>query len=90
MKHVMQMALRQIYSVFWALDNLVSSLSGGAPGETISARLGKARAAGSKFWGFVANALDWIVALIFRTPHHCAGALAAYQARVAAAPSFGG
>lgn len=90
MIHILEMVLRQIYSVFWAVDNLISSLTGGAPGETISARLGRSRKAGSKFWGAVANALDGFVALVFRTPNHCDGAWAAYEARMKVAPSFEG
>lgn len=90
MTHAWRLALRQLYAVFWSLDCLASALTGGAPGETISARLGRARAGGGRFWPGVANALDWTVILIFRTPNHCDGAWAAYKARLAVAPSFGG
>jgi hypothetical protein len=77
-------------SVAWAVDCLVSALSGGAAGQTISARLGEAVRQGSTRAIPYARAVDW---LAIRWPlyeeNHCARSDEAYRARLDAAP-FGG
>lgn len=80
----MKIILRWPYAVFLAIDLLVSAVFFGAPGETISARLARQRGLDSVACG----ALDAVVLAIFREPHHCEIALAAFNARQAAA-SFG-
>jgi hypothetical protein len=77
------MIARQLYALFFALDLLASALTGGAPGQSISARLAKATNAPAQ----VCRAwLDTLVRLVFRQPGHCALALANYEARQHAAP----
>jgi hypothetical protein len=77
------MIARQLYALFFAVDLLLSSLTGGAPGQSISARLAKAKNAPARI---ARAALDGIVRLVFRQPGHCALALANYEARQHAAP----
>jgi hypothetical protein len=77
------MILRQLYALFFALDLLASAMTGGAPGQSISARLAKAKNAPAQL---ARRALDAIVRLVFRQPGHCALALANYEARQHAAP----
>ncbi len=84
--HPLKFALRQLYALFFALDLVVSALTGGAPMETVSARLGRP----DRFDRWPRVALDWVVLTLFGASRHCERALAAYQARVQAAPAFSG
>ena len=84
----MNVLRRMPLSIFWALDVLLSALSGGAPGETISARLGEAVRQGSTRAIPYARIVDW-GARIFGETDHCAKSDEAYRARLNAAP-FGG
>jgi hypothetical protein len=78
------MIKRQIIAIFWGDDVVISALTGGAPGETISARCGKGAAEGSWFW----SGFAWGVDKMFGKGH-CAGAWLAYQERVKAGGSYG-
>lgn len=51
-------------------DNMVSAQTGGDPDDSLSSRLGKARAKGSS-WGFVANKVDLVALELFGDPDHC-------------------
>lgn len=86
----MKIIVRFIYSVFLALDLLASALTFGAPLQTLSARFAKWRAKGYRVGTFLANTTDYFALVLFGATNHCAGALAAYCARVAAAPSWSG
>jgi hypothetical protein len=74
------------YAVFLALDLLLSAIAFGAPGETISARLARNHGVASA----PCRALDWIVLTVFRKPHHCEDALAAFNEREKAATFYSG
>lgn len=45
-------------NVFVAFDQLINTLFGGDPDETISSRAGKGRRAGRWFWTVAANFID--------------------------------
>jgi len=51
-------------------DNLVSAQSGGDPDESLSSRLGKARAKGSR-WSIIANKVDLVARELFKDFDHC-------------------
>jgi hypothetical protein len=77
------MIARQLYALFFAVDLLASSLTGGAPGQSISARLAKATNAPAQV---ARRVVDAFFRIVFRVPGHCALALANYEARQHAAP----
>lgn len=58
-------------NVWEGFDNSASADTGGDPDETISSRLGKARAKGSLVLGFVANKVDLIAYELFGDLNHC-------------------
>src|SRR5258708_2279572 len=75
---------------FWAADCRISALSGGAPGQTISARLGEAVRHGSLRATRYARMVDRGAARPpFNEADHCARSDADYRARVDAAPFNG-
>lgn len=86
----LDLILRQIYAIFFALDLLISALTFGAPLETISARLARARSRHSWLGTIMANMVDAIALHVFGTHHHCAAALRAYIEREAVASSWRG
>jgi hypothetical protein len=51
-------------------DNLISAQTGGDPDDSLSSRLGKARAKGSG-WGYIANKVDLVALELFNDPDHC-------------------
>ena len=87
---VLKIALRQIYALFLALDLLLSALTGGAPLETISARLAIYRRKGCPWAVIAAGAVDWVALKLFGEASHCDSSLAAYEARNAAASAWSG
>lgn len=76
------MIRRWLYAVFLAADLLASAITGGAPWQTISARLAKARAGGSPIGSALCRAVDWTVARMFRERNHCQSAFTAYERRL--------
>lgn len=76
------MIRRWLYAVFLAADLLASALTGGAPWQTISARLAKARVGGSPIGGACCRAVDWVVLKVFHERNHCEAAFTAYEARL--------
>lgn len=84
-------ALRRLpLALFYAVDLLVSALTLGAPGQTISARLGKARHNGARLVIPFAATVDLIAAAWpFNEADHCETSRVAYEARLNAA-AFGG
>jgi hypothetical protein len=84
---LLKLAQRSAYALFYAVDLVGSALTLGGPGETISARLGKAAVQDpSCVAAAFAHDLDWLVKAVFGAPNHCAGALAAYNARESVSP----
>lgn len=59
-----------------ALDQLVNSALGGEPDETLSARAHRQRLNGHPYWGWTAQAINW---LFFWQEDHC---LLAHQAEI--------
>ena len=83
-------ALRRMpLAAFWAFDCLVSALTSGDVGQTLSARLGKARAKGSPVATVCADALDVFIARVLGGRNRCASSIAAYEARLNAAAFTG-
>lgn len=89
MRHALRLLWRGVGASLLGLDLLASGLTGGAPGESISARLAKARLHGSALGTLGADGIDWLALKGFGVMSHCAGSLAAYQARQAVAPWLG-
>ncbi len=79
--------LRLIYALFLAIDLLASALTGGAPWQTISARLAKGE---GKATQVLRRFVDWAAKHIFGEVNHCQMALDAYDARMKAAATYGG
>jgi hypothetical protein len=79
---------RMPLAYFWSADCRISAMSGGAPGQTISARLGEAVRHGSRRALPYARLVDRGAQLLGET-NHCAQSDAAYRARVDAAPFVG-
>jgi len=73
---------RHGYAILWALDDLLSALTGGNPGELVSARLATAK--GIDHW--LCRGVDWVALHLCHQPDHCRQALLAYEAREAASP----
>ena len=59
-------------NVWEGFDNSASADTGGDPDDTISSRLGKARAKGSLLLSFIANKVDLVALEIFSDVNHCA------------------
>lgn len=57
---------------------MLSALTGGAPWQTISARLGKYRQTSAVAWFFAIN-LDRFCLFAFGKPNHCEDALTFYE-----------
>lgn len=77
-------------AVAWALDCLLSALTGGKEGQTISARLGEAVRQGSVRAIPYARRVDrWALGWPLHETDHCRKSDEAYRARLNAAP-FGG
>ena len=57
-------------NVWEGKDNYASAQVGGDPDESLSSRLGKARARGSG-WGYIANKVDLVAEELFNDPDHC-------------------
>jgi hypothetical protein len=75
---------------FWATDCQISAMSGGEPGQTISARLGEAVRQGSRRAAPYARLVDeWAAKPPFNETDHCAKSDEAYRARGDAAPFDG-
>lgn len=68
-----------------AFDQLANVLLAGAPDETLSSRAHRMRAKGQRYWGWTANAIDW---LFFWQPGHCEQAWRAEQQRLQHPPAF--
>lgn len=58
---------RYVLNLAIALDELINTILGGAPHETISSRLGRAEENGSP----IAHALCTAIATLFNRPNHC-------------------
>jgi len=58
-------------NVWEGFDNSASADLGGDPNETISSRLGKARANNSKVLTFIANKVDLVARELFSDVNHC-------------------
>ena len=80
--------IRYAYAIALAVDLLASAVTGGAPLQTLSARFAKARRQGSWLGTIAADATDWSARVLFGESNHCDVALAAYEAREAAASSW--
>lgn len=81
---------RMPYTVFWSLDVLLSALTFGAKGETISARLWAASLPTMPIYQrwpakLVRVALDWVVYAVFGEAGHTQASYAAYVAAKTAA-----
>jgi hypothetical protein len=88
MKHAALLLLRQVYALLLALDLLASALTFGAPLQTVSARLAKARRRGSALGRALADAVDAGALRLFGEHNHCSAALEAYLERERAASSW--
>ena len=74
--------------VFIAFDQLVNALiPGGWADETLSSRAHRMRAKGHRYWGWTANAIDW---LFFWQESHCEAAYLEEHDRVQLHPEFRG
>ena len=59
-------------NVWEGFDNSASADTGGDPDDTISSRLGKARAKGSLILSFIANKVALVALELFSDVNHCA------------------
>ena len=62
-----------------AIDQLANALLRGAPDETLSSRAHRMRVKGQRFWGWTANAIDFVAKWVFFDDNHCRNA---YEAEV--------
>lgn len=58
-------------NVWVAEDQMASAHTGGAPDETISSRLGKAREKGSSVFTVIADKVDLVAWEFFKDENHC-------------------
>lgn len=54
-----------------ALDQLANTILAGQPDETLSSRAHRMRVKGQRYWGWTANAIDWV---FFWQAGHCEAA----------------
>jgi len=79
--------MRFVYALFLSIDLIASALTGGAPWQTISARLAKGE---GKATQVLRRFVDFCAKHVFGEANHCQLALDAYDARMKAAATYGG
>ena len=68
-----------------AFDQLLNALAAGSCDETLSSRAHRMRAKGQRYWGWTANAIDW---LFFWQDGHCEQSWRSEVERSQLHPSF--
>ena len=54
-----------------AFDQQLNTLLNGMADETLSARAHRMREKKQKYWGWTANAIDFVFSTLFREKNHC-------------------
>ncbi|MGP4843300.1 hypothetical protein ACTXGQ_04140 [Marinobacter sp. 1Y8] len=63
------------FNLFVAADNMVNTVIGGDPGETISSRLGKGKLARKPVHTFLSRVVDVIFEMLFSQRDHCVNSI---------------
>lgn len=66
-----------------AIDQLANAVLRGDPDETLSSRAYRMHMKGQPYWGWLANAIDWV---FFWDEDHCRKAFESERQRVSAKP----
>ncbi len=66
-----------------AIDQLANAVLRGDPDETLSSRAYRMREKKQRYWGWLANAIDWV---FFWDEDHCRKAFESERQRVSAKP----
>lgn len=71
-----------------AVDQLLNTLLGGAPDETLSSRAHRMREKKQRFWGWTANAIDVVFYILASEIQHCRKSYEAEAKRRQLPPEF--
>lgn len=63
--------MRHWHQILLALDQMANVLLGGYADETLSVRAHRMREKKQKYWGWTANAIDFVFSTLFREKNHC-------------------